>query len=706
MIDALYKKYKNMNKRYLTLSVMVLAIALVAFSVLDDKKDKVLMDILSESLNNGHYSPKVIDDNFSKDVFKLYLERSDYSKRFLLQSDVNKLKAYELKIDDEINENSFEFFNLSNEILTERVEHAKSIYKEILNEAFDFSIDETIESDPDKISFAKNEEELKDYWRKYLKYNVMVKLADAIEAQKKALEKKDTAFTEKSFEEMEAEARKKVLKTHDDWFRRLGQMDKDDRLSIYLNCITGVYDPHTGYFPPKDKENFDISMSGQLEGIGATLTESDGYIKIVDIVPGSPSSKIEDIMVNTLILKVAQASAEPVDVVDMRLDDAVKLIRGKKGTEVRLTIKKLDGTIKVVSIIRDVINIEETYAKSAVLKDEKSKNSFGYIYLPKFYANFNESNGHFCSKDVLAEIEKLKKDNIEGLILDLRDNGGGSLMDAVDMSGYFIEEGPIVQVKAKVGKAQILNDTDRRIQWNGPLIVLVNSLSASASEILAAALQDYDRAIIVGSPTFGKGTVQRFFDLDDFVRGNEPGVKPLGAVKLTIQKFYRINGGSTQLKGVTPDILLPDAYQMIDMGEKDQDFPMEWTEIPAVEYSDYDRLKSIDKLKQKSKERIVKNNEFGLINQQAQWIKNQNENTLTSLKLETYISESKKEEANNKKFSEIGKNLTSVNIIAASSDQLLMKNDSAKNEIMSSWFKKLKKDVYIEECFEILKDYK
>ncbi len=693
-----------MTKKILNLFLAATLVGLVAFSFVNADKDKALLDVLTQSLNSSHYSPRQIDDEFSKNVFNLYLERIDYGKRFLLQEDVNLLKAYENQIDNEIAELHFEFFNTSNEIFEKRISEVEAYFKDILAQPFDFKVNEEYESNPEKMDFAKNQEELKEYWRKYLKFATLERLNDMQQEQEKAIEKKDTAYKVKTFAEMEENARKKVLKTHEDWYRRLTKLDKNDRFSVYLNCITSIYDPHTGYYPPKEKENFDISMSGQLEGIGATLTESDGYIKIVDIVPGSPSSRIEDITVNTLILKVAQGSEEPVDVVDMRLDDAVKLIRGKKGTEVQLTIKKVDGTIKTVSIIRDVINLEETYAKSAIIKDEKGKNSFGYIYLPKFYADFNKAGGRFSAKDILTEIETLKNENIEGLILDLRDNGGGSLADAVEMSGYFVEEGPIVQVKAKVGKPQILNDTDRRMQWEGSLIVLVNSLSASASEILAAALQDYGRAIIVGSPTFGKGTVQRFFDLDYFVSPEQEDVKPLGAIKLTIQKFYRINGGSTQLKGVIPDILLPDEYQYAEISERDQDFPMEWTEINSVLYKNYERVKNLEKLRSKSKARVEKNQDFILISEKADWIKNQKDNSLNSLNLEKAKIVTKKENELNEKFKKIGENKYKLQFFSTKEETLRIKNDSIRSNTVQKWHAQLQKDAYINECIAILKD--
>ena len=359
----------------------------------------------------------------------------------------------------------------------------------------------------------------------------------------------------------------------------MDKIDESDWLSIYLNSITTIYDPHTAYFPPQDKENFDIAMSGQLEGIGARLTSKGGFIVVAEIVPGSACWRQGQLKVGDKILKVGQGDEEPIDITDMRTDHAVKYIRGKKGTEVRLTVKQVDGSVITIPIIRDIVILEETYTKSAVIDNK------GYINLPKFYADFSGNGGRDCSDDVKNEILKLKEEGVEGIILDLRNNGGGSLQDVVEMAGLFIKEGPIVQVKAKVGKPRVYSDTDESVYYDGPLVVMVNTYSASASEILAAAMQDYGRAVIVGgSPTtFGKGTVQRAFDLDGFVSEAYDEIKPLGALKLTLQKFYRIDGGTTQLKGVTPDIILPDTWSYLNVGEKDQEFPIPWDEIGSPE---------------------------------------------------------------------------------------------------------------------------
>jgi len=441
----------------------------------------------------------------------------------------------------------------------------------------------------------------------------------------------------KSFAELEKDAREKVLKRNDDWFRRLSQVEHFDRLTNFLNSIATYYDPHTGYYPPKDKEDFDISISGQLEGIGATLQEKDGYIKVVNIVPGSPSWKDGKLKENDLILKVAQADEEFVDIVGMRLDKAVKLIRGKKGTTVRLLVKNVEGTMQTISLVRDVVIIEETYAKSVIVQTDENKR-VGYIYLPQFYVNFNEKGGgRRCSDDVLKEVLKLKNEGIDGLVIDLRNNGGGSLPDVVKMAGYFIKEGPIVQIQEKGGRKSVLTDTDPGMYYDGPLAVMVNGGSASASEIFAAALQDYQRAVIVGSEfTFGKGTVQRFLDLDQVVNSAHENNKPFGALKLTFQKFYRINGGSTQLKGVKSDVVLPDNMKYLDYGERELEHHLEWDKISPQEFELYSNPTVLKEIEAASQKRINADPEFALIDEKAKKIKEIRDQTVVSLNFEKF----------------------------------------------------------------------
>ena len=682
----------------------------------DDGTDKTedqyryneLIKQMIQQLSSRHYSPHNIDDDFSAKVFNLYIGNLDRNKRFFIQSDYDELVKYRDKIDDEINSASAELLEKSIKILEERITETAAFYKDLLAKPFDFSIDENVEFDPDKIEFVNTKEELKERWRKWLKYQTLTRLAEALDEQEKAKEEGKKEAEEKSFATLEKEAREKVLKNHDSWFNRMAKLDKSDRINTYINSITAAYDPHTGYYPPKDKEDFDIHISGRLEGIGARLTEKDGYIKVTEIIPGSPSWKQGKLEPEDLILKVAQAEEEPVDVVDMKLSDAVQLIRGKKGTEVRLTVKKVDGSTTIIPIIRDVVIIEEGYAKSVRLEEEGDSGCIGYIKLPRFYVDFNNSgDGRNCAEDIAREITKLEEEGIEGLILDLRNNGGGSLNEVVDMVDMFIEEGPVVQVKSRRGRPTILPErSNPSILYDEPLVVLVNSFSASASEILAAALQDYGRAVIVGSAsTFGKGTVQRFLPLDENPYTTPPE-ESLGAVKMTIQKFYRINGGTNQLTGVQPDIVLPNAYSYIDIGEKEQEYAMPWDEITPAKYNKWKGLRNLDKIKQESEKRVAKNETFQLIEENAKRMKQQRDKTSYTLCLDKYKKEQEENEEMTEKYEDIKKDIDALQIHSLQTDLAQIKTDSTKQKLTEEWHEELKKDVYVFEALEIVKSIK
>ncbi len=503
--------------------------------------------------------------------------------------------------------------------------------------------------------------------------------------------------------ELEAEARKKVVKTYEDFYRRLGQTDKEEWMAIYVNSITNLYDPHTEYFPPKDKEQFDISMTGRLEGIGAQLQEKDGQIKIMEIVPGTPSYRQGDLKAGDIILKVGQGGQNPVNVEGMRIDKAIQLIRGKKGTEVRLTVKKPDATIRVIPLIRDVIIIEETYAQSALIQD---KRKVGYIKLPTFYADFARKGGRNSGEDVKNEIAKLKQEGATGIILDLRNNGGGSLPDAVDMTGLFIPEGPVVQVESSGAAPNVLRDRDEATQFDGPMVVMVNSFSASASEILAAALQDYKRAIIVGSSsTYGKGTVQQVFDFDQVLPSEYNALKPFGSLKLTTQKFYRINGGATQLKGVTPDIILPDLYTYIEQGEKEQEFALPWDEIKPAQYQTWSKpALNVERIKANSKQRIANNQLFSAITNQAKSFKARADMSNYSLKLDDYRAMQKKAKEESNKYEALQKSAPAINVTALKTDLATAKSDTVKVNRMNRFAKALNKDIYLEEALNVVKD--
>lgn len=682
--------------------VAILAIASSKLPHPNNDKEEVLIEAVITGLRYSHFAPQSINDDFSERVYDLYLDRMDGTKRFFIEKDVKKLSAYRTEIDDDVNNSAYEFFDLSVQLWEERLQLVKSFYEDILAEPMNFDKEEDYESDAEKRGYAKGEKELKEIWRKSLKYQVMTRLDDLLEAE----EKKEDDEPKKSFAELEKKARAKVLKTHKDWFHRMERMNREKHLSVYINAVTSAYDPHTGYFAPKEKQDFDINMSGRLEGIGARLVEEGVYIKVTEIVPGSPSWKQGDLKAGDLILAVAQGEEDAVDVVDMPIDDAVQLIRGKKGTEVRLTVKKADGTKQIIPIIRDVVVTEEGYAKSSIMMDEDFPGmKVGIIHLPKFYTDFTNTGGRTCSKDVNDELIKLQKEGVDGIVIDLRFNGGGSLQDVVDMSGLFIEKGPIVQVKSKGRKPYILEDENKTVVYDGPLIIMVNQYSASASEIMAAALQDYDRAIVVGSTsTFGKGTVQRFLDLDRIVTDDE--VKPLGSVKMTIQKFYRINGTTTQLQGVASDIVLPDVYKYIEVGEKEEVYPLKWDEIEKAKYvsTKYVNKETRKLLAAKSAERIKANPTFTLIEENATYLKDRRNDSEFSLNLKSYQASVKENEATAKKFDGIKKVIPSLKVEACKSDSDEIANNENFKARIEDWHKGLKKDIQIDETMAIMND--
>ncbi len=698
------------------------------------QKEAILMQTVLAGLEQLHYAPYKIDDDFSNKVFDLYLERIDGNKRWLTQADVDQLAQYKDQLDDQAKGGTFEFLNLAEATLNKSLVKTKAYYQEFLAQPFDFTGKETIELDGDKKAFAKDDAELKMYWEKAMKYETLTRLVSKIEAQEKAakgekedkvaaskelkgkiLELKETVEKEataekvdiKTVAELEEESRKAVLKLFNDWYHRMEKRQRKDFVSDYLNSFTSVFDPHTNYFLPADKENFDIGMSGRLEGIGARLQETPtDETKVVMVVPGGPAYSGKVLEVEDIILKVAQDDdGDWIDIAGWDINDVVAKIRGKKGTKVRLAVKKVDGSIVETTIIRDEIIMDEGYAKSAVLDLEGIGDNIGYIKLPRFYADFNKRDGHQCAVDVGIELEKLKKQKVNGIILDLRSNGGGSLRDVVDMSGFFIEEGPIVQVKSRRANAEVLNDRDPEVQYDGPLIVMVNSFSASASEILAAALQDYDRAVIVGSDaTFGKATVQRFFDLDRAIRGYSD-IKPLGQVKVTTQKFYRITGNSNQLEGVIPDIMLPDNYDLIKTGEQEYETAMKQTKIEPVTHTQgVFQVKNKAALKTASEGRVANNEVFQKIQENAKRLKKQRESTSYSLNIDTFRKHKTATKAEANKYKNLMTPIDGLTVSNLAVDLAQINTDSSKIGRNDAFIKALKKDVYIEETLHIMQD--
>lgn len=695
-----------MKKNYKVV-LLVTALSAILWSFIptqkkeDPEKDKLLLDLLTMVLERGHYSPVAIDDDFSKKVYKKYLNNIDPTKRFFIQSDIEEFSKYESSIDDMILNKDLTFFNLTNARLLKRMKESRAIYENILENPFDFTVKEYINVDYDKLPFCESKSDLEDRWRKQLKLSALSSITDKqkLEEDKK---KDDAKYELKSFETLEKEVRENSLKSLNEYFDFVEkELDRDDWFAIFLNSIVERFDPHTFYFSPDDKEKFDVSMSGTFQGIGARLQKKNDAVEVSELISGGPAWRGKELEAGDLILKVGQGKEEPLDIAGMRLDDVVKKIKGPKGTEVRLTVKKVDGTIKVISIIRDEVETEETFAKSSIV--EKSGKKYGVIYLPKFYISFENKENRDAFKDVAAEIEKLKAQNIEGLIMDLRDNGGGSLETVVKMVGLFIPEGPIVQVKAPGRNPEVLPDKDSRVQYDGPLVVMINNFSASASEIFAAAIQDYKRGIVVGSKhSYGKGTVQNVIDLNQFIRGNSYG--DLGALKTTIQKFYRINGGSTQREGVKSDIVFPDRFSYLDMGERDEESALPWDKIAPAKYQPLSV--SYDNVIANSKKRIASNPTFNLINENAKWIFERKDENDFSLNLIDFKKEIDQTDLKIKKFKVISEYKNQYVFHSLPDEIALFEKDTLLKQKRERWHEEMQKDIYLEETLNVISDMK
>ena len=713
--------FLNFMKRNYKIIRAVLALCIALWSFMpkqkgDPEKDKLLLELLTFVIEKGHYSPAEIDDTFSKGVYKEFLKALDPTKRFFLQSDIDEFSKYETDLDDEIKNKDLTFFDLTYTRLMKRIEESKSYYKTILDKPIDYKIDEEFNADYEKLPYANSVAELKEKWRKQIKLSSLASLTDRLklEEDKKngvVKDNKDSIGskkiekvvdqTPKTFEQIEKETRESSLKSMNEYFGFINDLKREDWFAVYINTIAERFDPHTSYFAPEDKERFDVSMSGTFFGIGARLQKKNDFTEITELISGGPAWRGKELEVGDIFLKVAQGDSEPVDVVGMKIDDVVKKIKGPKGTEVRLTIKKTDGSIKVITLIRDEIEIEETYLKSSIV--EKNGLKYGVIYLPKFYINFENSDGRDAGKDMAIEVERLKKEGVNGIVLDVRDDGGGSLKTVVDIAGLFIEQGPIVQIKSAASRKEVLSDKDKKVQWDGPLVVMINCFSASASEILAAAMQDYKRGVIIGSKqSYGKGTVQNVIDLNQFVRNSNIG--DLGALKTTTQKFYRINGGSTQLDGVSSDVVMADKYSYVKMGERDLDNAMPWDKIDAADYTVWNKQTNFNEAIANSKKRLADNNQFKLIDENAKWINERSEDNVYSLEIDKFQAEQKALDATAKKYKSVLDYKNQLKFSSLPYESEAMKTDLALKEKRERWHESLSKDIYVDEALNVLGD--
>ena len=676
------------NYLFVIFPLLLIGFAITNKKFSDPNKDRLLMEVVKYVVEKGHYKKISIDDNLSENLYHSFIKQLDNQKRFFLKSDIREFEKYKYLLDDQIKEYDLSFFNLVYQRSKLRIEEAKSYYEELVNNKFNFNLNENIDLDFEKKEYARSKSEIKNRWRKQLKFSTLdiatLKLGDTLSIINDRIYNESIAIVKKNTE---------------DYFEFITDLDRDDWYSNYLNAFLTQLDPHTYYFQPEDKERFDVNISGKFTGIGARLTKTEGNIKVVEIIIGGPVWKDKLLDVGDIIIKVAQENEEPVDIVGMKVDDAIKLIKGPEKSIVSLTVKKLDGSIKEVQITRALVELEELYAKSTLIEEDDIR--YGYISLPKFYVDFSNYKNRNSAEDVKNEIIKLKNNGIEGLILDLRNNGGGSLQSVVDMTGLFIEKGPIVQVKSIGNRKQVLYDRNSEIVWDGPLVVLINEMSASASEILAAALQDYERAVILGSKkTFGKGTVQNVIDLNKFISNSD---FDLGALKITTDKFYRINGESVQLEGVKSDVIVPDSYMHIFNGEKDEENPLAWDKIDPAMYNPWINEGSLDFISSNAQSRVNDNNYLKLISKRADWIEKQQKNKTIPLKFLTYQNYLDENKNKTKEFESLSKYSNDLNfkLLKSEKDYIMSNKELLSNR--NRWHKNLTKDIYISEGVNILK---
>ena len=695
-----------MSRKFFTpLIAFIMCLASCSFISKDfdtSDKDNLIIQLITYVLDQAHYLDKDINDEFSEKVFKTFIDNLDPSKRYFYASDIEEFSEYKYLIDDAFKNPNLDFFNLVYNRYNIRLVESKSIFELILSQPFDFSKEEIFESDFELLDFVQTKSELYERWRKLLKTYVIENYHDEIEDDLKKLEK-DSSFVVRKPELIEKENRELLNETMLQNFKFISEeMQRSDWFSVYINSFVSQYDPNTSYLDPESKDRFDVDMSGNYAGIGARLQKKIDKVEITEVISGGPAWRDNKLEKGDAILKVRQDNEEePVSILNMRLSEAVKLIKGKKGTKVHLTVKKVDGSISEITVKRDIVLLEETYIKSSFV--QKDSSIYGVINIPKFYIDFDNQSNRDAAKDLKIEIERLKEVGVQGLIIDLRNNGGGSLKTVVDMAGMFIKNGPVVQVKYFDKEKQVLRDRDKNILWKGPLVILVNEGSASASEILAAAMQDYKRAIIIGgNQTWGKGTVQTVFPLNRMVRGNTNG--DLGALRYTTQKYYRINGGSVQLEGVKSDINVPYRYKYLEFGEKDSENPLKWDEIDKVEFTPWNSNFDFDEAINKSNLRMASNEYLKLIDENAKWIKFIRDNKIINLNYEKFKLEINENLSKTEKFKILNDYSMNYNFKSLPYEIDLIKNDSVLGLKRKRWHASLNKDLYIDEALNVLSD--
>ena len=678
----------------------------------DDEKMHIIMINVKNALAHVHYQPKPINDAYSREVYKNYFETIDPAKRYFLQSDMEEFEKHRNQLDDYLNNGNLVFYKQTIDRLYQRVSEIDKMTQDILSKPIDLNEDDELILEPKLKKAPADKQELYNEWKRYIKYNILQEIETMTSKEELQQEKKDSVIAHKlkdtinvkklSLEEKKIKATKEIKDLISHTFKRFQKRKKMDWFSVYMNAYTEVFDPHTNYFSPKDKEDFDTSFAGKVIGIGAQIQEKKGNLYMGPLVVGAPAWKSKQISEGDKILKVkSKPNEEAVNVVGMLVDEAVRLIRGEKGTEVTLTLQKKDGSVKEVKLIREEVSIEDTFARSIIVNSLKGE-KYGYIYLPSFNADFDDPNGRNASDDVKAEIVKLKSQNIKGIILDVRNNGGGSLTEVVDIVGLFMKNGPVVQIKDPNGKINILRNKTNSPVWEGPLVIMQNEFSASASEILAGAMKDYGRAVVVGSPhSYGKGTVQTFADLNRFMNSTDD----FGSIKLTIQKFYRVNGKSTQLKGVDADIPMNDFFSYSEIGERYRDNALPWDQIPTTRFAPVGTL-NISSLQKNSQNRMSKNSNYQLLLESAQWREKLDKEEKITLNLNKFNKLMKSRKDQIKKFKSLSKYDNKLVFTLHKDEQARGKKDEVFAKKSESWLKNLKRDLFLEETVNVISEMK
>jgi carboxyl-terminal processing protease len=668
----------------------------------DPIKEKKLLELIVSVVKRTHFDPEKINDDFSIGVFKTYMNRLDPNKRLFLVSDIKEFKEFETKIDNQIKDKDVSFFNITYYRTLQRMQEAKNIYTELCKNTIDFTLDETFNVDYSRNGFAQTKEELKNVWRLQIKYGVLQILTDKI-LNEVAQREENPKYNSKTFLELEKESRMQMLRTLDNSDNNPDFLYREKFFNLFANAIVTQFDSHSYYYDTIEKLSHDALISGKIVTTGIILKLKKDSFEISEIVQGSSAERSKKIDIGDVVQKIAIGNGKFISISELDINQVNKLLNNEIGTNLKIVVKKTNGSIKTVPLKIDLIEIYSTTVQSSVV--EKNGKRFGIINLPSFYTDFDNAKSKDAAKDVAIEIENLKKSNVEGIVFDVRNNGGGAVKTAVEITGMFIEKGPVVQIKSNEEKKELLSDMNQEVKWDGPLVVLIDNNSASATEIFAAAIQDYRRGIIMGTKqSFGKGTMQNTIDLDKF---NPKGaVGNYGSLKTTFKKYYRINGGSTQLKGISSDIYLPHKDNYLNLGERNEEKTLPWDEISSVKFKPVNKKDFFDDVIKKSIKRVEDNKNFKLIEEYSNWMSSRKEKRIISLNVDKFKFDYDKSEVELVRFVPTVNYKNNLNFNSTLQDLEIEKKDKNLSDKRKEWHIELSSDIYVEEAINVLNDMK